>query len=129
MRAGRVAICGEAGSDGGLCTPCTCVATLDTFALTRTPRVDGEEAGVFSSGCDGNANTERAGEESKLISVCAGEERRADDDALPLRGRMNEEGAGFVAVKGRCRDSSNGEVELFPFVRAARRDLTGCVGA
>ncbi|PIL31364.1 hypothetical protein GSI_06063 [Ganoderma sinense ZZ0214-1] len=109
MRAGRVAIRGEADSDGGL--------------------VDGEDAGVFSSGCDGNANTERGEEDSKLISVCAGEERRADDDVLPLRVRVNEGGAGFTAVKGRCRDSGNGDVELLPFVRAVRRDLTGCAGA
>ena len=128
-RAGRVAICGEGGSDGGLCTPCPCVATFDTFALTRTARTDGDDVGVFSSGCDGNANTERAGEDSQLISVCAGEERRTDDDVLPLRGRVNEDGAGVAAVKGRCRDSGNGDVELFPFVRAVRRDLTGCAGA
>lgn len=95
----------------------------------RTLWFDGEDAGVFSSGCDGNASTERAGDELRLSSVCAGEDRMTDDDALPLRGRVNEEVAGLAAVKGRCRDSGNGDVELFPLVRAVRRDLTGCPAA
>lgn len=119
-RAGRFARRGDDGRAGGLCTPAS--ATLDTFALTRTLTFDGVGLGRFSSGC--RESGERRGEDPTPISVCGGETRRLED-ALPRRCRTNDAACdGVPAVSARCRDSGNGDVELFPFVRAVSLALT-----
>ena len=119
-RAGRFIRRGDGGRDGGLCTPDS--ATLETFALTRTLTFGGVGLGMFSSGC--RESGERPGEDPTLISVCAGETMRFDD-TLPRRCRTNDAACdGVPAVSARCRDSGNGEVELFPLVRAVSRALT-----
>ncbi len=119
-RAGRFPRRGDEGRDGGLCTPGS--TTLDTFALTRTLTfADWVGLGMFSSGCKDSGD--RPGEEPTLISERAGEIRRLED-TLPRRCRTNEACGGVPEVNARCRDSSNGEVELFPLGRAVSLALT-----
>ena len=89
-RAGRFAMSGDAGSDGGLCTPGS--ATFDTLAFTRTltlaVETAGSGSGVFSSWVADSASVERAGDDAALISVF--DEDNKLEDALPLRWRGKE---------------------------------------